>query len=58
MWASINGHLEVVCTLLEGKADINAKTNVRNQLMMMILTTIIIMMMLIITMLVLFIMSV
>jgi hypothetical protein len=36
MGASNNGHLEVLRTLLQAKADVNAKTNVRNQLMMMI----------------------
>ncbi len=37
MWASQYGFLEVVCTLLEGKADVNAKTNVRNQMMIMMM---------------------
>ena len=41
MRASLNGHHEVVRTLLEGKADINAKNKVRNQLMMMIIKIII-----------------
>ena len=37
MMASENGHLEVVRTLLESRADMNAKTIVRNQLMMMMM---------------------
>ena len=37
MYASMNGHLEVVRTLLEAEADINAKANVRNQWMMMMM---------------------
>ena len=48
MRASYNGYLDIVRTLLEGKADINAKNIVRNQMMMMmiiILLTILIMMM-------------
>ena len=51
MTASYNGHLEVVRTLLDGGGDVNAQTNVRNQMMMMmimmiiILSTILIMMM-------------
>ena len=49
MKASWNGHHDIVRTLLEAKADLNAKTNVRNQLMMMIiiiiLLTILMMMM-------------
>ena len=31
MWASRNGHHDIVRTLLEAKADLNAKNNVRNQ---------------------------
>ena len=37
MTACGNGHLEVVRTLLEGKADVNAQNNVRNQFMMMMM---------------------
>ena len=37
MWASENGHLDIVRTLLEGGGDINAKDNVRNQMMMMMM---------------------
>ncbi len=42
MYASHNGCLEVVHTLLEAKADINAQNNVRNQKMMMMMIIIII----------------
>ena len=49
MLASGKGHHDIVRTLLEAKADLNAKNNVRNQLMMMIiiiiLLTILMMMM-------------
>jgi len=48
MEASYNGHHDIVRTLLEAKADVNAKNKVRNQLMMMIiiiLLTILMMMM-------------
>ena len=50
MNASWYGHLNVVRTLLEGGGDVNAKSNVRNQMMMMMmmmitLLTILIMMM-------------
>ncbi len=37
MDASQKGHLEVVRTLLEGGAYVNAQNNVRNQMMMMIM---------------------
>ena len=52
MWASWNGHHDIVRTLLEGGADLNAKNHVRNQMMMMIiiLLTILMMMMMIIVM--------
>ena len=39
------GHLECVRTLLEYGADINAKSNVRNQMMMMRLIIVLTMMM-------------
>ena len=50
MRASQNGYLDIVRTLLDGGADVNAQNNVRNQMMMMmmiiiILLTILIMMM-------------
>ncbi len=38
MWASKNGHLEVVRTLLEYGANVEAKEDkVRNQMMMMLM---------------------
>ena len=55
MMASWNGKLEVVRTLLEAKADVNAENNVRNQMMMMIIIIIllaILMMMLMMMMIV------
>ena len=45
MLASMNGKLEVVRTLLEAEADVNAKDNVRNQMMMIILLIIFLMLM-------------
>ena len=54
MRASENGHLDIVRTLLEDKALVNAKNNVRNQMMMMmmmmkmILLTILMMIMIIV----------
>ncbi len=46
MGASEKGHHDIVRTLLEAKADLNAKNNVRNQMMIIIiiLLTILIMM--------------
>ena len=41
MWASRYGHHDIVRTLLEAKADLNAKNKVRNQLMMMMIIIII-----------------
>jgi len=46
MLASSYGYYDIVRTLLEAKADLNAKTNVRNQLMMIILLIIFLMMLL------------
>jgi hypothetical protein len=48
MKASQNGHLEVVRTLIEGGAFVNAKTYVRNQMMMMMLMMMMMMMMMMI----------
>ena len=42
MEASWNGHLNIVRTLLQGKADVNAKDKVRNQLMMMMMMMIVV----------------
>ena len=42
MMASESGYHDIVRTLLEAKADLNAKNNVRNQLMMMMMIIIII----------------
>ena len=41
MEASWSGKHDVVRTLLEAKADINAKTKVRNQMMMMMMMMIV-----------------
>ena len=51
MWASRNGHHECVRTLLEYKANVNAKNMVRNQMMMMMLIIVQTMMMMIMMML-------
>ena len=40
MKASMYGHHDIVRTLLEAKADINAKTNVRNQMLMILIIVI------------------
>ena len=42
MMASCNGYLEVVRTLLEGGADVNAQDKVRNQMMMTMMMMIVI----------------
>ena len=41
MYASYNGHLDIVRTLLEGEAVVNAQNKVRNQMMMMMMMMII-----------------
>ena len=51
MRASENGYDDIVRTLLQAEADVNAKSNVRNQMMMMmiiILLTILMMIMMIV----------
>jgi len=46
MWATQNGHLEIVRTLLEYGVDVNVQSNVRNQAMMMtIIISLIVMLM-------------
>ena len=57
MTASGNGKLEVVRTLLECKADINAQDNVRNQMMMMMMKMMVIMMMMMMMMMMLMVIS-
>ena len=52
MRASCNGHLDIVCTLLEGGADLNAQDYVRNQLMMIIILLTILMMMMMMMMMI------
>ena len=42
MYASYRGHYDIVRTLLEAEADVNAKDNVRNQMMMMMMMMMII----------------
>jgi hypothetical protein len=42
MGASWYGHLEVVRTLLEVKANVNAEDNVRNQMMMMMMMMVVV----------------
>jgi ankyrin repeat protein len=50
MLASLNGYHDIVRTLLEAKASINAKRHVRNQLMMIILLIIFLMLLLLMMM--------
>jgi ankyrin repeat protein len=40
MLANMNGHHDIVRTLLEGEADVNAQNKVRNQMMMMMMMVI------------------
>ncbi len=47
MWASEIGHHDIVRTLLEAKADLNAQDKVRNQLMIIIIILLTILMMMI-----------
>jgi hypothetical protein len=42
MKASDNGHHDIVRTLLEAKADVIAKANVRNQLMIMMIMMVVV----------------
>jgi len=42
MWASMKGRLDIVRTLLEYGADLEAKDEVRNQMVMMMMMTIMI----------------
>ena len=49
MWATQNGHLKIVRTLLEYGVDVNAQSDVRNQAMMMtIIISLIVMLMIIV----------
>jgi len=48
MYASGNGHLEIVRTLLEAKVDVNAQNKVRNQMIIIIIILLIILMMMIV----------
>ena len=52
--ASGNGHEDTVRTLLENGADINAKDNVRNQMMMMTLIIVLTIMMIMMIMMIVF----
>ena len=52
MEASYNGRHEVVRTLLQGGADVNAQCYVRNQVMMMMIIITILMMMMMMMMII------
>ena len=52
MGASENGHLDIVITLLEAGANLNAQNNVRNQMMMMMIIVLTIIMMMILMMMI------
>ncbi len=52
MLASLMGHHDIVRTLLEAKADVNAKAKVRNKLMMMIIIILLTILMMMIMMIV------
>ena len=52
MWASYYGHHDILRTLIEAKVDINAKNNVRNQMMMIIPLTLFLMLMMMMIMMI------
>ena len=52
MNASYKGHLDIVRTLLEGGAIVNAKRNVRNQMMMMMMVILLTILMMIMMMMI------
>ena len=45
MWASLEGNLRIVQTLIAQGADVGAKSNVRNQIMFTVIITVVTMMM-------------
>ena len=52
MKASQNGHLDIVCTLLQAGGDVNAKNEVSNQMIIIIIILLIILMMMLMMMIV------
>ena len=54
MMASWYGHLDVVRTLLQAGANVNAKSNVRNQMMMMMMIIIIVLTIMMMMMMIMF----